>query len=55
MVSSWDGSGALLVVVLDVLCEISVGTRSVCRKSYFAFFALADLVDDALTARLVVL
>jgi len=45
----------LLVLVLQVLCEIPVGACSVSRQSYFAFFALADLVDDAFTAGLVVL
>jgi hypothetical protein len=45
----------LLVLVLEVLCQVTVRTGSVCGQSCFAFFTFADLVNDALTANLVVL
>ena len=53
-VSSWDGS-ALLVVVLEMLCEEPVWAGFMRCKTCFAFFGLADLGNDAVATCLVVL
>ena len=54
-VSSWDGTSLVLVLVLEVLGEVSVGTCFVRCQTSFAFIRLADLVDDPVAAVLVVL
>ena len=45
----------MLVLVLKVFCQVTVCTCSVCCESCLAFLALADLGDNALTARFIVL
>ena len=54
-ISSWDGASPLLVLVLEVLGEVSVGACLVRGQTSFTFISLADLVDDPVATVPVVL